>query len=124
MSNITIDHVDEIKLNHFFSVNVEIEFIYKDDMSLTKTFPVQVIIKTEDSNIFNLDNMAFARIKATELLNEYLKDYELEDYAKKASAKHVSIKSVSYLGMSTSEDFLGKLGTKKVEERTNEQVQS
>lgn len=99
----------EVEEMYYFYVTVAVQFIFFDQMEKSKTFFIPVVIEKKETNCFNLDDVADAQNKAVLLFGETFKGTKMENYVEEANQILPRITAVSFLGISTHDNFIGNV---------------
>lgn len=97
----------EVEEMYYFNVAVDLQFLFFKKMEKSKSISVNVVIEKKETNCFTLDDIENAKKKALILFGEIFNGTEMEEYVKEADRTLPVVTSVSFLGISTHDNFVG-----------------
>lgn len=93
---------------NYFNVGVMVFILLDKETGKSLNFPVNVVMELKESEVFNLENMKKAKLKALAQLAELFEQTKMEDYIEESDLVFPSVFGISFLGSDTHEGFLGK----------------
>lgn len=104
-----MSEITEIEEFFYFNVEVKLQFLFFKEMEKSKSISVNVVIEKKETNCFNLADIDNAKNKAITLFGEMFNGTEMENYIKQADRTLPAVTAISFLGISTHDNFIGSV---------------